>query len=1118
MVQTQHTNPMADVLNGHRFITISGVRLGSPEYLFYNSDDNYEMTWKEGMEEIEDFNWQLNDEGPQEGKVQRSEPTEPSKEPCTSGAWDRMHSMHRDAPICQRMAIKAQTGVFPSPQPECHSMEMKSVKTQSVDYKPMGVLDSEIVSEVLVSEPKTLANSNLDYNIFAQYQTESLHDIKSPLIWLKRADESNKVIDVGQIRGGSLEISSSKHYQGTASDKLSSTVAAREASLEALRNSTFSSSIITSTEPGMSSSTPQPNLLASAEEYSASANLFSQGHFRDGIRLSPRVPSYNPITPAASKRFNEDINSKSFSSQGPINLEAGVPQSVFGGINSKHSQTDQNPQPAPRLESPVKSPRQISLDKVKYNTNCDRPASTEGRQLKKHIFHPDKAIQTPAVTRPQSLTSPEIPRLISSLRATGSGPLNIASASLIDGTGTPPTYASSPHWRMFNEDVREGHGGFIVETPTTESDRTKEDVDLDMPKRNLISHFNEIAYAGSEANEPPQNIGPILSKIPGLGFFGLGIPTEDTGIANTVSASRTEASSSTPHGSVKVRKFNQTRYSPQQEPVDLGKVASASHSIEVTMNEINTKARGLGELRNVLQENPVFSTPPASNFTVKGGFNPVDYSLNTNAELQAMIEERNMPKRYEGKNSMIKRLRTWDEYGISPETSSPTKSAAKIRRSALQSMVKERGLSLRERESSYKLAKRIEAHDRKTRASTPDNENSNASTTVPYTPRPNRPAQTLLNTPGNIPGASILSSSAFIPMTYGPETRAQLRQLLVDHKLDPGSLKDNKSKLQRKLQENDVESAANHDKLDTPQIDVLIKQRGTKVHLKGSKLERIQLLKELDSRRIPAAFTTPTKSSGNASINAGTPGIQLEENKIVTKKSLELITQAVNDSVKLPSAGDFPRSRNLMAELENRSTAHPYADGDEPGANKTAHSNSRYSSPLSELSDRDFGSLYLAETQAIQTQTSHASQTPGALPSRAIRKAKLDYKVKRKAIKRSHPKTKEKDFKPGEDSSSNEGVSRRKKRRTGITGKTRSHPSSTKEQSMISDHFSSDKSNDGQVGHMTELVHSGAVDRLDSSSGADTFGIQVGEHRSPGKPSGGKQFIVSETGNLFPGS
>jgi hypothetical protein len=71
---------------------------------------------------------------------------------------------------------------------------------------------------------------------------------------------------------------------------------------------------------------------------------------------------------------------------------------------------------------------------------------------------------------------------------------------------------------------------------------------------------------------------------------------------------------------------------------------------------------------------------------------------------------------------------------------------------------------------------------------------------------------------------------------------------------------------------------------------------------------------------------------------------------------------------------------------------------------------------------------------------------------------------------------------------------------------------------MISDHFSSDKSNDGQAGHMTELVHSGAVDRLDSSSGADTFGIQVGEHRSPGKPSGGKQFLVSETGNLFPGS
>jgi len=70
---------------------------------------------------------------------------------------------------------------------------------------------------------------------------------------------------------------------------------------------------------------------------------------------------------------------------------------------------------------------------------------------------------------------------------------------------------------------------------------------------------------------------------------------------------------------------------------------------------------------------------------------------------------------------------------------------------------------------------------------------------------------------------------------------------------------------------------------------------------------------------------------------------------------------------------------------------------------------------------------------------------------------------------------------------------------------------------MISDHFSSNKSNDGQVGHMAELVHSGAVDRLDGSSGADTFKVQAGEHRSPGKSSGGKQFLVSDTGNLFPG-
>lgn len=1082
MVQTQHTNPMAEVLDGHKFITISGVRLGSPEYLFYSSDDNYEMTWKEGMEEIEDFNWQLNDEGPREGKVQQSEPMEPSKEPCASGAWDQMHSMHRDAPIRQRELIKAQTGVFLSPRPERHSMEMKSVKTQSVDYKPMGVLDPETVSEVL-------------------YQTESLHDIQSPLIWLKRPDENNKVIDVGQIRGGNLEISGSQRYKSTTSDKLSSTVAAREASLETLRNSTFSSSIITSTEPGMSSSTPRPNLLASAEEYLALTNLFSQGHFRDGIRLSPRVPSYSPITPAASKTFNEDINSKSLSSQGPINLEAGVPQSAFGGINSKHSQTDQNPRLALGLESPMRSPRQISLDKMKYDTNRDGPASTEGRQLEKHIFHSDKAIQTPAVTRPQSLTSPEIPRLISSLRATSSGPLNIASASLIDETGTPPTYASLPQRRMFNEDVQEDHGSFIVETPTTESDRTKEDVDLDMPKRNLISRFNEIACAGSQANEPPQNIGPILSKIPGLGFFGLGIQTEDTGIVNTVSASRTEASSSTPHGSVKVRKSNQTRYSPQQS-VDLGKAVSASRSIEVTMNEVNTKAKGLEELRDVPQENPVFSTSLASNLTtVKGGFNPVDYSLNTNAELQAMIEERNMPKRgHEGRNNMIKRLRMWDEYGSSPETSSPTKSEAKNRRSALQSMVKERGLSLREKESSYRLAKRIEAHDRKTGASTPDNENSNASTTVPHTPRPNKPAQTLLNTPGNIPSASILSSPAFIPMTYGCETRVQLRQLLVDHKLDPGSLKDNKSKLQLSLQENDVESAANYDNLDTPQIGVLIKHRETKVHLKGSKLERIQFLKELDSRRIPAAFTT---SSGKASINAGTPEIQLEENKIMTKKPLEITTQVADDSVKLPSAGDFPKSRNLMAEIENSSTAHPYANEDEPGANKTAHSNSQCSSPLSELSDRDFGSLYLAGTQAIQTHMSHASQTPVAPPSQAIGKAKLDYKVKRKAIKRSRPKTKRKDFKPGEDSSSSEGVSRRKKRRTGITGKTRPHPGSITEQSMNSDHFSSNKSDDGQVGHMMELVHSGAVDWLDSS-GADTFEVQAEEHRSPGKSSDGR--------------
>ena len=1075
MVQTQHTNPMAEVLDGHKFITIGGVRLGSPEYLFYSSDDNYEMTWKEGMEEIEDFNWQLNDEELQEGKVQQSEPMTPSKELCASGAWDQMHSMHRDAPIHQRITIKAQTRAFLSPQPERHSMEMKSVKIQSVDYKPMGMLDPEIVSEILVSESKTLANSNLDHNIFAQYQTESLPDIQSPLIWLKGADESNKVIDVGQITDESLEISGSKRYQSTTSDKLSSAVA-----LETLRNSTFTSSIITSTEPDMSSCTPRPNLLASAEEYSASTNLFSQGHFYDGIRLSPRVPSYSPITPAASKTFSEDINSKSLPTQGLINLEAGVPRSAFSGINSKHSQTDQNPWLAPRLESPMKSPRQISLDKVKYDTNCDGPASTEGRQMEEHIFHSDKLIQTPAVTRLQSLTSPEIPRLISSLRATSSEPLNIASASLIDETGTPPTYTSSPHWRIFNEDVREDHGSFIVETPTTESGRTKEDVDLDMPKRNLISRFNEIAYAGFQVNEPSQNIGPISSKIPGLGFFGLGIPTEDTGIVNIVSASRTESSLPTPHRSVKVGKFNQTRYSPQQEPVDLGKVASASRSVEVTMNEVNTKPRSLEELRNVPQENSVFSTSPASTLTtVKGVFNPVDYSLNTNFELQAMIEERNMPKRgHEGRSNMIKRLRMWDEYGSSPETSSPTKSEAKNRRSALQSMVRERGLLLREKESSYRLAKRIEVHDRKSGASTPDNKNSNASTTVPYTP-PNKPTQTLPNTPGNIPGAGILSSPAFIPMTYRSETRAQLRQLLVDHKPDQGSSEDNKSKLQRKLQENDVESAANYGKLDTPQIDVLIKQQETKVHLKDSKLERIQLLKELDSRRIPAAFTTSTKSSGKASIGAGTPGIQLEENKIVMNKPLELTTQVANDSVKLPSAGDFPRSRNLMAGLENSSTAYSYGNEDD----------SEYSSPLSELSDRDFDSLYLAGTQAIQTQMNHASQTLVAPPSRAIGKAKLDYKVKRKVIKRSRPKTKDKNFKLGEDSSSSEGVSRRKKRRTSITGKTRPHPSSIMEQSMNSNHFSSNKSDDGQVGHMMELVHSGAVDRLDSSSGADTFEV-----------------------------
>ena len=116
---------------------------------------------------------------------------------------------------------------------------------------------------------------------------------------------------------------------------------------------------------------------------------------------------------------------------------------------------------------------------------------------------------------------------------------------------------------------------------------------------------------------------------------------------------------------------------------------------------------------------------------------------------------------------------------------------------------------------------------------------------------------------------------------------------------------------------------------------------------------------------------------------------------------------------------------------------------------------------------------------------SHASQTPVAPPSRAIRKAKLDYKVKHKVIKRSCSKIKDKDFKPSEDSSSSEGVSRLKKRRTGITGKTMPHPSSVTEQSINSDHFSSNKSNDGQVGHMMELVHSGAVDRLDSTSGAD---------------------------------
>ena len=53
---------------------------------------------------------------------------------------------------------------------------------------------------------------------------------------------------------------------------------------------------------------------------------------------------------------------------------------------------------------------------------------------------------------------------------------------------------------------------------------------------------------------------------------------------------------------------------------------------------------------------------------------------------------------------------------------------------------------------------------------------------------------------------------------------------------------------------------------------------------------------------------------------------------------------------------------------------------------------------------------------------------------------------------------------------------------------------------------------------MMELVHSGAVDRLDSSSGADTFEVQAGEHRSQANRAVTGQFLVSETSSLPPGS
>ncbi|OCL05357.1 hypothetical protein AOQ84DRAFT_224937 [Glonium stellatum] len=1076
MDQARRTNPMVEACDGHRFITIGSSRLGSPEYLFYDDDDSYEMTWKEGMEEIEDFDWQLKDDGPQEDKMQQDdESMRLSSQLHMSGDLDETRSVHADGSVHQQKAISVQTGILLSRYPNPGGMEVKLVEAQSVDSRHMDVFDPEVTSRVLVDESKLPANSSLRYSLFEQRQTESFSDARAPLIGLKEADDKNEHVDDSKTRGRSQETHRGKRHQSTTSqDELSLAVAAQEASQGSSRNSTFSPLATTSVESGRLPKMLRSNLLVTAERYLAITKPFSQENFHDVVRPIPQVPTYSSISPASSGAFNKIITS----------------QNLY---------TDQNPGLSPVEESPKKSPGQFSLENVKDVIDGDGSANTEGRQLKKPVSHSEEAIQT-SVIKCRSRSLSEAPKVI--LRTASNETANIPSVNLVEA-GKPSTNTSPIHCRGSSEVIQGRNGNCIIDTPTTEEDRVKEDINVKMTKRVPTSRLNGIAYVGSQNTKPSQGVGSISSNIPGLGFFGLETSTENSGITSAESARRTETLFSLSKGSAKLRESNPTGYSIQQEHSCLENGASELQSIGATMDEVVTRGTRSEKLTGISEKNPILSPNLiATPFSVRRSHSLPDYSFNINAELEAIVEERNMIRRgHESRKNIITRLKMQDKYDNLPGTPSPAKSDAKNRRSALQSMIKERGLPLSSRDSSSRLAKRIEAHDRKTEVSASDDGNPNASTPIPYTPsHTNKSAQVLPYTPENIPWAGLHSSPAFVPASYRSKTRAQLRQLLIDRNLDSGSIKDNKSKLQQRLREND-----------------LSKRIVTEVHSKGSEAQGIQFLGELGSKRILVAATTASTKFGvaQASVDAKAPHIQPEENEKLTKPSLTSSSRISRGLVKLSGAGGIAENSNSIVELEHGSTARSFANKDEPGVDKPAYDSSQSSSLLSELSDRDFDQSCLAATQLVPMQTSYSPQTRTAVPSQAIPRIRFGHKIKRKVSKRSRSKVKDKGFKPGEDSSSSEGATKRKKGRMSSTGKAKSCLSSATEQHTGLGNSSSNQRTEQQAEDIMDLVRSEAVEHFEISV-ADTSTVRVGERESS-KPIGDRTAaITNERGILLP--